>query len=80
MRGKLTKLGRFLICLAVPACGPALDLRDDVQGRVGPNTPTGSWKRDFWGRSYFEAYPWRTAPMDEASDATSQPSGDAGRQ
>ena len=77
MTGKLTKLGAFLICLAVPACGPALDLRDAIQGRYGPNTPTGSWKRDFWGRSYFEPYPWLTVPKHEASGAIPQPTAHA---
>jgi hypothetical protein len=68
------KLGVFLISLAVPACGPLLDYRDAVEGRVGPNTPTGSWKRDFWGRSYFETYPWLyTVPSNVDSFPLRQP-------
>jgi hypothetical protein len=77
MIGKLAKLGALLFCLAIPACGPALDLCDDMQGRVGRYTPSGLWKRDFWGRWYFEPYPCRPSPKTEAADTISPPNPDA---
>jgi hypothetical protein len=46
----------LLTCLAIPACGPALDLYGCLPGLYGPYTPGGKIKHDFWGNSYIEPY------------------------
>jgi hypothetical protein len=77
MKGKLNRGVALLFCLAAAGCGSLLDWRDSARGVIGPNTPTGAWKRDFWGNSYFEPYCWkRTPPMNETSDAVPQPYAD----
>jgi hypothetical protein len=63
MRVAFMQAGTLAFCLGLAGCGPLLDWRDSVPLRVGPNTPTGTWKRDFWGRDYFvsdidEPKPW----------------------
>jgi hypothetical protein len=46
-----------LLCLLIPACGPLMDWNDARTGVLGGYTPTGCWKRDFWGDKYFQPYP-----------------------
>jgi hypothetical protein len=54
MLARILRLNLALSCLLFPACGPLLDYHDRATGVVGGNTPTGTWKRDFWGDKYFE--------------------------
>jgi len=64
---------RFLAVLALLAlagCGPLLDLRNAAQDavgppRVGPMTPHGQIKHDFWGRKYIE--PYRHVPRESSA-------------
>jgi len=77
MRVALMRAGTLAVCLGLPACGPLLDWRDSVTYRVGPNTPTGTWKRDFWGRDYFVPYvvepkPWAPNP-EQGATSVAQP-------
>jgi hypothetical protein len=73
--------GVLAFCLGLAGCGPLLDWRDSVTYRVGPNTPTGTWKRDFWGRDYFVPYvvepkPWAPNPEPGATGAAPRQSPD----
>jgi hypothetical protein len=77
MKGKLKRGVILLFCLAAAGCGSFLDWRDSACNVIGPNTPTGAWKRDFWGNSYFEPYRWKPIPpLFETSDADLQPNAD----
>jgi hypothetical protein len=52
----LLRTSLILCCLTALGCGPFLDWKDSVTGVIGPNTPHGIWKRDFYGNTYFEPY------------------------
>lgn len=71
MIGKLAKPGAFLICITVSACGPALDIRDAVEGRLGPYTPYGKYERDLWGQTRF--VPYKSSPQQKTQDNNLQP-------
>jgi hypothetical protein len=49
-----------------------MDLHDEMTGAVGGTLPDGKLKRDFWGQTYFEPYPYpRYVPPPEGpSDVT----------
>jgi hypothetical protein len=58
MSAPTRQLIMFLALLVVPACGPIMDLDDALHPcRVGPMTPRGQLKHDFWGNTYLEPYP-----------------------
>jgi hypothetical protein len=69
MVGKLARMATLLSCLTISACGPILDLRDELQHRHGPYTPTGLWKRDFWGEPHFVPYTILDLEKSKESDA-----------
>jgi hypothetical protein len=59
----VTRASAALIVLILPACGPLMDFRDSLSpGMLGPYTPNGQIKRDFWGNTYLE--PYRRPPLE----------------